>query len=399
LRTFPRVTSPLTPRADPATTPTSARQSLQDALAWPIVGVLLLSAIALFLLPRIVPQPFVTLATGVAFATTTIALIGVGSIVAERWLHRQVATLAQRAETEIELRGVHGVVNGSDHLAFRPLVSAYTIAGARAGVRHAEHGAEERVGQLGVDASAAMHRVADKIRDALDRTGADASAPAVAEAHAALDELDAHLNALRQVTSPIPAPTQITDVVAELRSLTTLATDDDHAGRMHGIFETDAGPVRVDQHAFADALRQVLSAARDASPRDGVVTVHVSRIFRSTLLDRPVRRTGDSRLTIVPRASDVAIQEWVRWSRPSAEIVSVVISDAGAAPEMAGPHRALDAFAVGRNGDALGTMFASLRRMASSANGLVWVDGSREGGTSVHLLLPLAVSAEQPARA
>jgi signal transduction histidine kinase len=136
-------------------------------------------------------------------------------------------------------------------------------------------------------------------------------------------------------------------------------------------------------------LRDLLSLAQAASPAGGAVTLHVSRVFRAHIEETPVRRTGDSRLTIVPRASGEALRSWVQRAQPGAEVLSIVITDAGSMPDPEQQQRAFDAFASPRPGDALGIMLPTIRRTVLAANGTVWIDGSREGGTAVHLLLPI----------
>ena len=103
-----------------------------------------------------------------------------------------------------------------------------------------------------------------------------------------------------------------------------------------------------------------------------------------------MRRTGDSRLTIVPRASDDTLRTWVQRAQPGAELLSLVITDAGVTPAAADHQRAFDAFAIPRPGDPLGVALATIRRTVADAKGTIWIDGSREGGTAVHLLMPIA---------
>jgi len=148
--------------------------------------------------------------------------------------------------------------------------------------------------------------------------------------------------------------------------------------------------VLAERERLRQHLHELIDLARHASPPESDVRVHVSRAFRSNLEDTPVRRTGDSRLTIVPRASADALRAWVQRAQPGAEVLSIVISDAGRTLSPDELRRAVDAFAVARPGDRLGVTLATIRRTIIDAGGLLWVDGAREGGTSVHVLLPFA---------
>jgi hypothetical protein len=47
---------------------------------------------------------------------------------------------------------------------------------------------------------------------------------------------------------------------------------------------------------------------------------------------------------------------------------------------------------MARPGDPLGVTLAAVRRTVTAARGTLWIAGAREGGSAVHLLLPLAAS-------
>ena len=94
----------------------------------------------------------------------------------------------------------------------------------------------------------------------------------------------------------------------------------------------------------------------------------------------------------MPRATGDALRSWVLRAQPGAEVLSIVVTDRGAAPTPDAQLRAFDAFAMPRPNDPLGVTLAALRRTVSAAKGTIWIDGSREGGSAVHLLLPIAAS-------
>jgi C4-dicarboxylate-specific signal transduction histidine kinase len=79
-------------------------------------------------------------------------------------------------------------------------------------------------------------------------------------------------------------------------------------------------------------------------------------------------------------------------SQPGAEVFSIIISDAGSAPSIDAQQRAFDPFAAARPGDPLGVTLATVRRTVAAARGTIWIDAAREGGSAIHLLLPIAAS-------
>ncbi|MDZ7632774.1 MAG: hypothetical protein U5K74_15915 [Gemmatimonadaceae bacterium] len=317
------------------------------------------------------------------FALTTVALVAILAWVVDRWLRRHAAAIAVDAERQVQTVGVAGLPTATGAGALNPLASAFADAGARAALAAAERENAELLAQLGSDAASAAERAMERLRDALSGvTIPDA-------ARVALHTIDETSRALREVTTAVPEPAAPIDLVAELREVVAVLESEGAGPSISTIIETDRGMVLVDRARVSDHLRVVLQLARRASPPDSVVSVNVSRIFRSNLEETPVRRTGDSRLTIVPRPPGDALRAWVQRAQPGAEVLSIVISDAGPPPNDDEMVRGLDAFAVPRPADPLGVTLATVRRTVLAAKGTMWVDGSREGGTAVHLLFPL----------
>lgn len=352
-------------------------------MAWPIAATLLVGAGIVFFLPRVVPQRFLALAVGGVFALTTVALVAILAFVVERWLRRHAAALAVDAERQVQTVGVAGLPTATGDGALIPLASAFADAGARAALRTAERETSDYLAQLGADAASATERSVTHLRDALRPVALPAAAAT------SLDLIDETSLALRRVTAAVPTAEYPVDVVAEVRAVVADLPPTVDAAELNTIIEADRGLVLVDRGRLREHVRDLLVLARASSAADGAVTLHVSRLFRSNIEETPVRRTGDSRLTIVPRASGDALRTWVQRAQPGAEVLSIVITDAGATPSVDEQQRALDAFAMPRPGDSLGVTFATIRRTVAAANGMMWIDGAREGGTAVHLLLPI----------
>ncbi len=375
------------PRADRATRTPPERRALQDALAWPIAVVLLIGAALVFFLPTFVPSRFLALAVGGVFALVTVALVAILAFVVERWLTRHASALAQDAERQVQLLGVAGLPAATGDSALIPLASAFADAGARAALRLAERETSDLLAQLGESAAGAVERRVALVRNAL-ATGSPDNTSAVT----ALADIDAAAAALRHVTMAVPVAAQAIDLVALTRDVLSALPSAADGARISTSFDADRGMVVIDRDRIAAHLRDLLLLAQRASPVQGTVALHISRVFRANIEDTPVRRTGDSRLTIVPRASGDALRAWVQRAQPGAEVLSIVITDTGPVPTVDASQHAFDPFALTRPGDALGVTLATVRRTVVAAKGTIWLDGSREGGTAVHLLLPIAAA-------
>jgi len=315
------VTRPLPPRADSATT-TPERRALQDALAWPIALTLLAAAAIVFFLPHVVPPPFLTLAVGAVFALVTIVLVVILSLQVERWLRRHASELAMEAERQVQTLGVAGLPTATGDSALVPLASAYADAGARAALAAAERETGELLARLGVDAAESIGRVTSQLRASVRNaaggtvglrslrgtasagtasagTTPDGAAGDVTDLLVGLTEWT---DALRRVTTAVPTAPEPVDVVRVVRDAVAAASKLGDAGAVRMILDTDCGIVLIDGPRIHEHLRELVRLAQQASAPSATVTVHVSRIFRTSIEDAPVRRTGDSPLTILPRA-------------------------------------------------------------------------------------------------
>ncbi len=378
------------PRIERDSSTAPARRSLQDTLAWPIVVILLLGAAVVFFLPRFVPARFLSLAVGAAFALVTLALVVALSSVVERWLRKHASALALDAERQVQVLGVAGLPETPGNLPLTAVASAFADAGARAALRASERETHDLLAQLGEDAATTSQRALATVRSALEATATSPLDASLMAARLGLNTADASADALRRVTAAIPAAIGTVDLVHELRVVIDELTETLGPGRVAATIDVERAPVLIDRERIHTHLRELCLLARAASPPNGVVTVHLTRLFRAAVEDTPVRRTGDSRLTIVPRASTDTLRAWVQRAQPSAELVSIVVSDTGRPPSEDSLQRAFDAFAISRPGDDQGVTLPTVKRTIAAANGTIWLSTAREGGSAVHLLLPIA---------
>ncbi|HYW49668.1 MAG TPA: ATP-binding protein, partial [Gemmatimonadaceae bacterium] len=351
------------PRLDRTARTLPERRALQDAIAWPIVIALLTGAVVIFFLPRIVPAGFLALAVGVVFAIVTVALVVSLSMIVERWLRRHAHALAQLADRQVQTVGLAGLPVATGDGALIPLASAYADAGARAALLTAERESSELLARLGSNASASITRTAASMHSAIT----NGSHPDI---ESGLASIGAIARALRHVTDPVPTPAMPVDLVGIVRDIAASMPIEG----VHLELEADRGVVLIDRDRMHAHLRDLLALAHRASLPDGRATVHVSRVFRSNIEETPVRRTGDSRLTIVPRSSGDALRAWVLRAQPGAEVLSIIITDEGTAPSPDVQQRAFDPFALERDGDPLGVTLAAVRRTVQAARGTIWVD-------------------------
>lgn len=372
--TFRRVSAPTPPQVTPPVRLPAAGRTLPDVLAWPIALSVLCAGALVYVLPRFVPDGWVRVGVGVVCALLTVALIAWLNAAVQRWLRERVTALAAAAESSVRRAGVGGLADQLESSPLGTLALAFAEAGGRDGLRAAERQHAAVVDRLGRDVAGGLAVMAD-------RGGA---------VHA--DVIRSYATALRSATELSPATVVPVNVVAEVRSVLAAATLRRPLPAVDLTIDLDRAMVLIDHHRFAELVEDLVTLAQSASPADARVTVHLSRVFRSMVVETPVRRAGDSRLTIVPRASSGDRPAWVERTQPAAEVLSLVVSDAGVPPTPELEQRALDAFAAPRAGDPLGVVLARAQRTVHSALGTIWVAESREGGTAVHVLLPIAAS-------
>jgi signal transduction histidine kinase len=356
-------------------------------LAWPIAIALIIGAALLFMLNWSLPTGLRSIGVGLVFAAITCGLIAWLARAVTQWSLKEAAALAASAEAVVRSAGATAVRDELAQSPFAPVAAAFAEAGARDGMRTADRQHAASLERLGADAARVLDGIAAELQS--DQLTSPTSTARTSPAQA----MQAHVAALRAVTAAPASPLIPINVVAELQSVLAAASARRDLPAIDLTCEVERALVIVDQDRFAELIDDLVALARAASAADQRINVHVARIFRSTVVETPVRRTGDSRLTIVPRAVDETRPAWVARTQPSAEVLSIVISDAGCAPDAVEELRAFDAFALPRAGDSQGIVLARAQRTVHAANGLIWLAGSREGGSAVHLLLPIAPSA------
>jgi signal transduction histidine kinase len=252
----------------------------------------------------------------------------------------------------------------------------------------------------------AIHGYAHLVRRAVERPES-ADARAWAHAAEAVDGLERESGRIDRIVRGLldyARPRRLTpgrvDVNDTVRGAVQLLTDQ---GRLRAVdvalaLDERAPALFGGGHELEQVLVNLFLNALDAMDqrgRLGVVTVLVPR-DRATV--GGARRATDPPRTIIPRRTDERIREWVDRVRPPAEVVKVIVADAGPGVPEADAERIFDPFFTTKEpGRGTGLGLAIVARVVDSLQGVVWVERAREGGAAFHMLFPQAVRGHTPA--
>jgi signal transduction histidine kinase len=184
------------------------------------------------------------------------------------------------------------------------------------------------------------------------------------------------------------------DVNEAVRSAVRLLTDQGALRRHRLELQLDsASPIIFGlHHDLEQIFVAVLLNAADATPAGGRIAICSRRFPRAALEDGAVRRDTDPPLTIRPRTEIPRVRDWLQRVRPPAEVVNVVVADAGPGVPRELADRIFEPFFTTKGsgrGTGLGLTVAAA--LIESLKGTIWVDRAREGGAAFHLLFPVAV--------
>ncbi|MCU0619730.1 MAG: hypothetical protein MUF40_07540 [Gemmatimonadaceae bacterium] len=367
----------------------------REHLVWPATLGVLLTLLLAWVALVFVPAPWSRLAAGGA-VVTGVLVITVGSArAARRWVEREARAVADQLPTTM-----HFVAPGRPDPASLPPLLRHPIERAvQRGVEHARvHDAAHADADhaaLGENAAARLEQLVQSLGRAVEAYavahGDEERARAMTLVQQSQRALDALVGGLRRAAAPPAAADGVHDVAAHVAEVgRTLQTE---LGGAALSVRTDGAtaPVRLHLTSFIRALDGAVRAAiADSAPASA--SLHVVRMRRAAYEEEPVRRTDDSPRTIVPRIPQGVVREWVAATQPPAELLCIVVADAAHALDPVDRARALDPFGVERRADPLGLALADLRRVVQASRGCIWLDDAREGGTAVHVLLPIAIA-------
>ncbi len=367
---------------------------IREQLIWPAtVGVLTALAFVWGAL-TVAPASWSSLAAGAAVVVGVLFTTVVGAWAIGRWVAREVG----RAADEVA-GGLRFLAAGRpDPASLPPMLRAPIERAVQRSVAHARtHDAAHADADhaaLGANVAARLDALIGALGHAVEAHGAagddDRRADAMARVAAAQRDLAALVQGLRQAAAPTVAPDAVIDAAALAVDVGVAVRAEVGDAALTVRHDDATAPVRLHRASFARALAGALRAAvADSAP--AAASLHIVRMRRAAYEEEPVRRTGDSPRTIVPRMPQAVVREWVVATQPPAELLCVVIADATHALDPVDRARALDPFGVERRADPLGLALAELRRVVQASRGCIWLDDAREGGTAVHLLLPIAV--------
>ena len=192
---------------------------------------------------------------------------------------------------------------------------------------------------------------------------------------------------------PIPTPIDINDT---LRRVVDLLSAQGLLRRVSLIMElANEGPfVYGELHQLEQVFVNLLLNAADAVDHTGVIAIRTTCMPGEMLETGAMRRSSDSRLTLVPHPPSPRVQQWLGAAGRPSWVVKIVVADSG--PGVAEEHaeRVFDPFYTTKDpGKGTGLGLAIVARVVENLEGIVWVQRAREGGAAFHLLFPLAEAA------
>lgn len=373
------MTAPRRPTSDDRANDAWQAARARDALLWPAtIGTLLSLALAAGAV-AVAPGEWAKWGVGLAAVVGVLVITAVGARAALRWARDAAADSAATLAEQVRWSAPGRPDTTSLPATLRiPLERAMRLAVADARA-HAARSADAGHAALGVNVAVRLEALATRLGDA------DASThPTAADVRS---ELAALATALRSTGTAPPSPDATPDVAALVVSAVDEARRAGAAIRLQ--HDGAHAPVRLHAPSFHEAVANALRAATgDAAP--GAVVVDLRRTRRADYEEHPVRRAHDSPRTIVPRAPQSVARTWIAEALPPAELLSLVIADPARPLPPEERTVALAPFAPPRPADPLGLVIAELRRAVERAGGCLWLDDAREGGTAIHVLLPIA---------
>ena len=240
----------------------------------------------------------------------------------------------------------------------------------------------------------ALNGYAHLLRAAAERDPATREAVSGVERETArIDRIVRGLLEYARPKRPIPTPIDINDT---LRRVVDLLSAQGLLRRVSLIMElANEGPfVYGELHELEQVFVNLLLNAADAVDHTGVIAIRTTCMPGEMLETGAMRRSSDSRLTLVPHPPSPRVQQWLGAAGRPSWVVKIVVADSG--PGVAEEHaeRVFDPFYTTKDpGKGTGLGLSIVARVVENLEGIVWVQRAREGGAAFHLLFPLAEAA------
>jgi two-component system NtrC family sensor kinase len=193
---------------------------------------------------------------------------------------------------------------------------------------------------------------------------------------------------------PIPTPIDVNDALRRVVELLTSQGVLRHLSLQLDL-ASDSLFVRGEAHELEQVFVNLLLNAIDAVGGEGggVVAIRTACMPREQVQDGFVRRASDSPTTMVSRAPNPRVRQWMESERRPAWIVKIVVADSGPGVPADDAERIFDPFFTTKEpGKGTGLGLAIVARVVENFEGTIWVQQAREGGAAFHLLFPLAPS-------
>jgi signal transduction histidine kinase len=189
---------------------------------------------------------------------------------------------------------------------------------------------------------------------------------------------------------PIPTPIDVNDALGRVVELLTSQGVLRHVSLQLDL-ATDSLFVHAEPHELEQVFVNLLLNAVDAVGESGVVAIRTACMPREQVQEGFVRRASDSPRTMVPRAPNPRVRQWMESERRPQWIVKIVVADSGPGVPTDDTERIFDPFFTTKEpGKGTGLGLAIVARVVENFEGIVWVQQAREGGAAFHLLFPLA---------
>ncbi len=148
--------------------------------------------------------------------------------------------------------------------------------------------------------------------------------------------------------------------------------------------------VAGDRHELEQLVVNLLLNAAAAVEGTGQVAVYSALVSREQLLQVRRRRASDDPGVTREHVRSPRVAAWLEERAEVQQAVKVLVADGGQGVPLEDADRIFDPFFTTKEpGEGTGLGLAIVARIVEHFDGVIWVDGAREGGAAFHVVLPL----------